>query len=204
MKRHLRTAMRAALRSSPADSKAIVSEADSWLRAHPERRVIAVFHPTTGEPDLTKLTAAHAERTWVYPAVRGPDIEFRIVRNHAGDLEPGSFGILEPRPHLPAVEVADIDVFFCPGLAFDRRNHRLGRGKGFYDRMLAGARPDAVRIGVGFPCQIVEDVWPEAHDQQMDLVFCGLPSHPLGHDQAEFGNAGENPLASGGFPEESA
>lgn len=195
--------MRAAIRESCPDSMALVRQADCWLRDHPERRVIAVFHPTTGEPDLTELAGSHPHRIWVYPAVRGNELEFRIVRNPAEDLLPGAFGIPEPQPHLPAVAVADIDVFFCPGLAFDRRRHRLGRGKGFYDRMLAGARGDAVRIGVAFPCQIVETVWPETHDQKMDLVFCGLPSDPLGHDEAELGDAGENPLAGGGFSEKS-
>jgi hypothetical protein len=57
---------------------------------------------------------------------------------------------------------------------------------------------------VGFPCQMVADAFPEAHDQKMDLVFCGHPSHPLGYDQPEFRNAGEDPFPGCGLPEERA
>jgi 5-formyltetrahydrofolate cyclo-ligase len=75
---------------------------------------------------------------------------------------------LEPLPCLPELPVARIDAFFCPGLAFDSHGGRLGRGRGFYDRMLAQARPDALKVGVCFPRQLVSDTCPEAHDVRMD------------------------------------
>ena len=66
-----------------------------------------------------------------------------------------------------------IDVFLCPGLAFDLRGGRLGRGRGFYDRALALTGPGAYRIGICFSWQIVEDVHCEPHDVPMDEVIRG-------------------------------
>ena len=88
--------------------------------------------------------------------------------------ETGAFGVREPSPDMPVIPLDQIDAFLCPGLAFDPRGGRLGRGRGFYDRMLAGARPDALRIGVCFPWQIVPDVFPEAHDVFMDGILSAV------------------------------
>jgi len=93
------------------------------------------------------------------------------VEDPCAGLSPGAMGILEPLPHLPQVGIAEIDAFLCPGLAFDARGGRLGRGKGFYDRMLARARPDALKMGVCFPQQLVPDVFAQEHDIPMDGVL---------------------------------
>ena len=50
---------------------------------------------------------------------------------------------------------------------------RLGRGRGFYDRMLAKARPDALKLGICFEIQLVADTFPEPHDVRMDHVIAG-------------------------------
>jgi len=98
---------------------------------------------------------------------------FHAVKNPDLELVPGAFGILEPSPTLPVVDLAKIDVFLCPGLAFDSHGGRLGRGRGYYDRLLARARPDAYKIGVCFPHQLVPETFTEPHDIHMDLVISG-------------------------------
>ncbi|RYD45106.1 MAG: 5-formyltetrahydrofolate cyclo-ligase, partial [Verrucomicrobiaceae bacterium] len=93
---------------------------------------------------------------------------------HTGEnLAEGSFGIMEPAEGSPEVAVEEIDAFLCPGLAFDRKGGRLGRGRGFYDRLLAKAREDAVKIGLCHGFQMVEDTFSEEHDVRMDEVFTG-------------------------------
>ena len=108
--------------------------------------------------------------TWTFPAVAGDDLEFRAPASLADDaFAPSRWGVLEPKSDAPAVALASIDGFLVPGLAFDRRGVRLGRGKGFYDRALAGAR--GIKIGVGFAMQIANEPLPaEAHDVRMDGV----------------------------------
>lgn len=165
--------MRRLLRDQPLDSQPITRILDVWLAEHPALQTLAVFAPMPGEVDLTDLTARHPERRWVYPCVIGHDLSFHVVKTPATELVFGAFGILEPSPGLAEIPVAEIDVFFCPGLAFDPAGGRLGRGKGFYDRMLARARPNALKTGVCFPCQIVADTYAEAHDIHMDEVISG-------------------------------
>lgn len=145
---------------------------ENWLGRHPDLRTIAVFAALPGEVDLSEWVARHPERRWLYPRVAGEDLSFHHVENPATGLTPGAFGVREPLASLPAEPIGGINAFLCPGLAFDPRGGRLGRGRGFYDRMLAKARPGVLKVGVCFPDQIVEDTFPEAHDIAMDeLVF---------------------------------
>ncbi len=169
----LRSAMRRLLREIDHDPRAIHAAVAGWLADHPGLRTIAVFRALPGEVDLTEITARHGDRRWVYPRVSGDDLVFHAVEDPVADLSPGTMGIREPLPHLPRVEVDEIDAFFCPGLAFDARGGRLGRGRGFYDRMLARARPDALKIGVCFPQQLVPDTFARSHDVPMDGILTG-------------------------------
>jgi 5-formyltetrahydrofolate cyclo-ligase len=165
--------MRRLLREIDHDSQAILAAVNDWLTAHPGARTIAVFSALPGEVDLAEITARHDNRRWVYPRVAGEDLVFHVVVNPAADLKPGTMGILEPVPNLPRVALDEIDAFFCPGLAFDARGGRLGRGRGFYDRLLSRARPDALKIGVCFPAQLVPDTFAQAHDIAMDGILTG-------------------------------
>jgi 5-formyltetrahydrofolate cyclo-ligase len=165
--------MRRVLREITLDSAPIRRALDSWLGQHPRLQTLAVYSPLPGEVDLTPLASRYPERRWAFPRVTGDHLVFHLVIHADRELVPGVFGILEPSPELPEIPVAEIDAFLCPGLAFDLHGGRLGRGKGFYDRMLAHARPDALKTGVCFPCQIVADTHSEAHDMRMDEVVCG-------------------------------
>lgn len=165
--------MRRLLRENTSDSGGINAALERWLAKNPAARTIAVFAALAGEVDLSELISRHPGRRWAYPRVRGAELDFHHARNPASGLQPGAFGIREPSAGLPRVMVAEIDAFFCPGLAFDRRGGRLGRGRGYYDRVLAGARADAHKIGVCFPWQIVPDTFAKAHDIHMHEVICG-------------------------------
>jgi 5-formyltetrahydrofolate cyclo-ligase len=99
-------------------------------------------------------------------------IEARSIVKWEGAFVPGPFGILEPDPRLtdPA-DLTKIDCVIVPGLAFDADGRRLGRGKGYYDRFLAGLGRGAARIALAFECQRVECVPTEPHDETVDLVL---------------------------------
>lgn len=161
--------MRQAFRENPHDPSAVCAALDKWLTERPGLRTIAVYSPLPGEVDPAQAIAGLPGRRWVYPRVDGDHLTF-----HTGeDLTSGSFGIMEPAKGSPEVPLEEIDVFLCPGLAFDRNGGRLGRGRGFYDRLLAKARVDAVKIGLCHGFQMVEDTFSEAHDVRMDEVIVG-------------------------------
>lgn len=84
-------------------------------------------------------------------------------------LVPGQFGILEPPPSAPVLPLNSLDLILVPGLAFDPAGRRLGRGKGYYDRLLARAR--GVKCGVCFDFQVLEELPAEPHDINMDFIL---------------------------------
>ena len=86
------------------------------------------------------------------------------------DLQPGTFGILEPKTgrRKPA-KIKDIDLIIVPGVAFDLRGNRLGFGGGYYDTFLS--KSNAVKIGLAYQFQIVDDVPTRVEDQKVDLVI---------------------------------
>ncbi len=159
--------MRRSLRDYCGSSAPACAALEKWLRAYPALRTIAIYSPLPGEVDLSAVIRARPDLTWVYPKVSGHHLTF-----HSGDdHRPGAFGILEPHHESPEVPLQEIDAFICPGLAFDTSGGRLGRGRGFYDRLLAQARPGALKIGICFDFQLVPNTFPEPHDIPVDAVL---------------------------------
>ncbi|MFK7850376.1 MAG: 5-formyltetrahydrofolate cyclo-ligase [Akkermansiaceae bacterium] len=154
------------------DCTGVVCEIVKYLEERPELQHVAIFSALPGEVDLRSLPE-QVERTWVFPKVIGEELVFRVVRSFEDDMECGSFGIMEPKDELESMSVDEIDLFLCPGLGFDVRGGRIGRGKGFYDRMLSRARPNAVKLGVCFGYQIVDEVVMDEHDVRMNGVIAG-------------------------------
>jgi 5-formyltetrahydrofolate cyclo-ligase len=153
-----------------ADSGVVVGKLVQELERLPNARIVAAYMAMPGEVDLQELFG-RIDKQWVFPRVRGEDLKFYRVKNLEAEMQVGAFGILEPKDELEEVSVDAVDVFLCPGLGFDRKGGRLGRGRGFYDRMLKQAKPTAVKIGVCFPFQIVDHIVTEDHDVTMDLVL---------------------------------
>ena len=95
------------------------------------------------------------------------------IQNLDTDLQTGRYDVRTPNERCPLVEPKNLDLILVPGLAFDSKGHRLGRGAGFYDRFIDSLnianRPPIV--GVCFGCQIIEKVPTEPHDHPMDLVI---------------------------------
>ena len=90
-------------------------------------------------------------------------------------LQPSEpYGILEPTtPELSIVNCQLSIVIVVPGMAFDRQGHRLGRGKGYYDRFLSRI-PNIYKIGVCFPFQLIDNVPSEPTDILVDEVLSDI------------------------------
>ncbi|MDH7504125.1 MAG: 5-formyltetrahydrofolate cyclo-ligase, partial [Verrucomicrobiota bacterium] len=95
--------------------------------------------------------------------------EAAIVTDSKADLIPGFKGIMEPGPKCPTLPLAELDFVLVPGLGFDATGARLGRGKGYYDRILAGVR--GKRCGVAMDWQVVESIPASAHDMKVDFIL---------------------------------
>jgi 5-formyltetrahydrofolate cyclo-ligase len=91
------------------------------------------------------------------------------VRSIAKDLADGQYGIREPGAHCVAVPPNQLDLILVPGVAFDLQGRRLGRGKGFYDQMLATVH--GTTCGVAFDEQIVETIPVESHDVHLNCIL---------------------------------
>ena len=83
------------------------------------------------------------------------------------NLEKGPLGILQPVSFQKKSNF-DIDLAILPGVAFDKNGVRLGWGKGVFDRLLA--KSQALRIGLAYDFQIVEDLPKDEHDLSMDII----------------------------------
>ena len=83
-------------------------------------------------------------------------------------MKQGAFGIWEPADDT-AVDPSLLEWIVVPGVAFDRRMNRLGRGKGYYDRLLR--QTPARKIGICYGLQLVDEIPAEPHDIQMDLII---------------------------------
>ena len=131
---------------------------------------VAVYWSLNDEIDTSRFIEKwyNKKRIWL-PVVVGDDL---IFRQYTGidNMRKGAFGILEPtRPELG--DIASIGVIIVPGVAFDLQNNRMGRGRGFYDRLLANSQ--AYKIGTAYSCQIFNQIPTEVTDIPMDLVVVG-------------------------------
>jgi 5-formyltetrahydrofolate cyclo-ligase len=104
------------------------------------------------------------------PQVLGPRHMAAVRITDLADLQPGHWGIPEPRPGLPPVEPGSIDVAVVPGAAFDAHGSRIGYGGGFYDTFLCSLAPQATRVALAFEDQMVSCVPCEAHDLPAQLI----------------------------------
>lgn len=104
------------------------------------------------------------------PRIHNSILTFHHVTNPQKELIPNSWGIFEPDPsHCPVVKKTEMEIILVPALGFDHRGHRLGYGKGYYDRFLA-THPFLRSYGVGFLEQYFEKLPTESHDISLSQI----------------------------------
>jgi len=145
------------------------------LELFQKAKTVGVYMPLPDEVDITPLFSFDSfvaqdrqlqEKTFYIPAFDEASSGYRLAE-YTPELKKGKFGI--PEPANPVFAPEELDLIIVPGVAFDRAGHRLGRGGGFYDRLLP--QYQAVRVGICFDFQCLETVPSEPHDCNVDRLI---------------------------------
>jgi len=173
----LRTQIRGRVKKIPPAARACAAvELCARLRNQNVWRAaksILLFAPLPDEPDIWPLLAEAlaANKTVALPGFVSEKNRYtaRRIIDPARDLVVGQFGIREPADVSPEMELNQLDLVLVPGVAFDSHGRRLGRGQGFYDRLLAGVR--GTKCGVAFEEQLVDAVPVEPLDISLNCIL---------------------------------
>lgn len=177
-KKALRAEMRETLKRMSGEARLEQSAAACanavGLSAFQNAKTVLLYRalPAECDPAVIASAAVLAGKRVAYPFCENdknlslyvPEDESAFIRSSYGILEPDKARSLE-------ISADELDLIVVPGLAFDRAGHRLGRGAGYYDRLLN--RTSAFKLGFGFCEQLAQSVPTEPFDMKMDGVVLG-------------------------------
>ena len=172
-KQDLRRQIRAAKKAVPfceklTRSRDIMSKVEA-LSSFRKAKVVLLYWSMEDEVQTHEFVEKwYKEKTVLLPCVDGDDLKLRQYTGQKCMRSGEQFGIGEPTGE-EFTDMESVDVIVVPGVAFDSEGHRMGRGRGFYDRLLKNTTK-AYKIGVAFDFQMVKDVPVEPHDVIMDQV----------------------------------
>ena len=130
---------------------------------------IARYHAIPGEVQTAGFIEKwYQKKKLLLPLIVGDDLRLLLYEGPES-LKPGPFGILEPKADGIEVPKNEIDLIIVPGVAFDKDKNRMGRGRGFYDRLLSTL--NAPKVGICFGFQMIPQVPVEPLDKKMDYVI---------------------------------
>ena len=180
LKRDLRQLARIRLSPiTPEQRRALSAAAAEQLLSRPEwqraQRILG-YLPLKDELDLSTAleSAVAAGKTVALPRYIPDQNTYcaALVSESFASLSPGAFGIREPSASAAIMPLNQLDFILVPGVAFDPGGRRLGRGKGFYDRLLANVNSaDCIKCGIAADEQIVTGIPAESHDIPMNLII---------------------------------
>ena len=138
-----------------------------------QSKTVLFYAPVRGELDITPLLhlALESKKTVALPGFLPESGHYGVfeIRDFQQDCVSGKFGILEPDKKCRRIALNRLDLALVPGVGFDAWGHRLGRGRGFYDRLLA--QVTGIKCGVAFDEQMVDRIPTETHDVTLNFVL---------------------------------
>ena len=152
-----------------AGAQVALRETSLWQGA----AAILFYAPLSDEVDLWPLAEAALKvgKRVALPRFVSDESAYALVE--ITDLQTafyrGPHGVREPSDECPIFPQNDLDLLLIPGLGFSWEGVRIGRGKGYYDRLLANAK--GIKCGVGFDCQIADGLPTEPHDILLDFIL---------------------------------
>ncbi len=130
-------------------------------------QTILLYAPLLAEPDIMPLLQHAGTRRICFPRV---EVDGSMTARCGTTLIIGRWQIPEPPATAPICPPDQLDLILVPGVAFTTAGHRLGRGRGYYDRFLALTHSHTHKHGVCFSRQIVSALPVENHDIQLDSI----------------------------------
>lgn len=173
-KAEVRKMMRERKRAVPAEEKLRRSEVLLHkLEAMPEfqrARVVLLYWSMADEVQTHAFVDKwYKNKVLLLPCVDGDDLRLRQYTGPECMVSGEQFGIGEPTgDEWTALDA--VDLIAVPGVAFDRTGNRMGRGRGFYDRLLKST-PNAVKVGLAYSFQLLDTIPTEPHDVRMNMVI---------------------------------
>lgn len=136
-----------------------------------QAKTILVYISTKHETSTIKFIKKYIkEKQIVVPKTH---LRFQTLTLHKiksfDELYKGRYNILEPYPQAEIIKPEKVDLAFIPGIAFDKKGHRIGYGKAYYDKLLLSLK--CPKIGLAYEIQIVENVPAEKHDKKIDKLI---------------------------------
>jgi 5-formyltetrahydrofolate cyclo-ligase len=177
-KAEARRAARSVLRDLPESARqAAARSVERSVWGIPEiggAHTILIYSALPGEVPTGGIADAARRRgiQVVYPrCLDAGELALHSVRSADQLLSAGRFGIMEPGLECPIVSVAEIDAALIPGLAWSRDGNRLGRGAGYYDRLLASPDWRGFRCGLFLAAQELPELPADSWDEPLDAVL---------------------------------
>ncbi|OYQ64652.1 5-formyltetrahydrofolate cyclo-ligase [Pseudanabaena sp. SR411] len=143
-------------------SQLLCDRLSNWQIFQQAQNILA-FANFRQEPDLSPLWQMFPDKNWGFSRCVEKDLIWHqvAIADFDNNMRSGAFGILEPHPDLPFMDLQNIDLILIPAIACDRRGYRLGYGGGFYDRWLPNSTGH--KIGIIFEQfyldAIPSDIW---------------------------------------------
>jgi len=141
-------------------------------KEYKQAKQILLYHPIQNEVDPTTLfRTTTTNKTFCLPRICSKTNRLHIHKiTDPQTLKTGKFKIKEPGTKHQIIARKNIDLVITPGLAFDTQGHRIGYGKGYFDRLFKNLSTKAFKIALAYDFQIIENVPAEKHDQKVDLI----------------------------------
>ena len=134
------------------------------------------------ETEVIFADALASGRRVLFPRVIREHNELSLVPvNDCAELKRGAFNLLEPTgAEIVPVRELGLALICVPGVAFGRAGQRLGRGGGYYDRLLADVTPQAVTAGLAYSFQVLDRLPESPGDRRLNLIVTESALHLAG------------------------
>jgi 5-formyltetrahydrofolate cyclo-ligase len=139
----------------------------TWMSARLPGTV-AAYLAFGGEIDVEPLFSRLPGWRWVLPRIE--DDLTLTLRDRDSPRETHRWGMSQPVSQGDVVPAHELDLMLVPGQGFDSSGGRLGRGAGYYDRLLVERRPDCLAVGVTWSDRVMAEVPMDQHDQRVDYL----------------------------------
>ncbi len=151
------------------NKSAVIMQSVETLPAFGDARTVMLYWSVSGEVSTHNFIRKWAgKKRLILPSVDGDTMNLKIFEGSNSMVVGDLYGIPEPDGPL-FLDYDSIDLIVVPGVAFDRKNNRMGRGKAYYDRFLTTVK--AIKIGVCFRFQMFDEIPADENDIRMDMVI---------------------------------